>query len=116
MGADLTEIYDKLFSYCEANGFAGCDPFDGLNSRLFQLTALKQWRLARLAFLQLIKRSPVNLRSLVGVKTGVNPKGIALFALAELSRFRATRHEVHRKNAAALLETLRGLRIECGGS
>ena len=91
MSTHLTEIYDQLFSYCEARDFAGHDPFDGLNSRLFQLTPLKHIRSARLAWLQIFKRSPIDLRGLFGVKKGVNPKGLALFALAELSRFRVTK-------------------------
>ena len=44
MPTNLKTIYDQLFSYCEAREFAGLDPFDGLNSRLFQLTPLKHFQ------------------------------------------------------------------------
>ena len=106
MSTHLTEIYDQLFSYCEARDFAGHDPFDGLNSRVFQLTPLKHVRFARLAWLQMFKRSPVELRGLFGVKKGVNPKGLALFALAELSRFRVTKETAHMENAVRLIDRL----------
>ncbi len=106
MANDLTTTYDRLFSYCESEGFAGFDPFDGLNSRLFQLTPLKHIGLARLAWLQMFKRSPIDLRWAFGVRRGVNPKGLALFALAELSRFRVTKEPGHMENAVGLLDGL----------
>jgi hypothetical protein len=107
----LINVYDELFAYCEAENFAGCDPFDGLNSRLFQSSPLKYSRFARLAFLQIVKRSAKNLRPALKIEKGVNSKGIALFALAELSRFRATENSTHAENAKSLLEKLLGLKI-----
>jgi len=99
MSLDLENIYERLYSYCEAEDFAGYDPFDGLNSALFQLTPLKHSFFARLALLQMVKRSPVDLRSVLRVPKGVNPKALALFTLAELSRFRATQDERHADKA-----------------
>lgn len=107
-------IYDELYAWCESRGFAGSDPFDGLNSRIFQATPLKDHRLPRLALTQLVKRSPVNLRRLLKVPPGVNPKGVALFALAELSRYRATRFEEHASRARELLDRLLTLAIREG--
>lgn len=106
MSIDLKQTYDRLFAYCERENFAGYDPFDGLNSVLFQLTPLKHVRIARLALLQAVKRSPKDLRPVLGVKKGINPKGLALFALAELSRYRATKDELHAVKAKDLLERL----------
>jgi rhamnogalacturonyl hydrolase YesR len=69
-----------LMRYCEEQGYKGYDPYDGLNSRLFQsLPFLAKARFPRLAWIQLFKRLPVNLRPLVGIKKGYNPKGLALF-------------------------------------
>lgn len=116
MAADLQKIYDRLYAYCAKSGFAGPDPFDGLNSTLFQHTPLKHLRPARLAWLQMIKRSPVDLRGALGVSEGVNPKALALFALAELSRFRASRDERHAGNARSLLGALLALRISGTGN
>jgi hypothetical protein len=111
MPADLTAIYDRVYSYAEARGFSGFDPFDGLNSRLFQATPIKNYRLPRLFLTQLVKRSPVNLRPLLMIDSGVNPKGVALFALGEMSRYRLTRNERHRENARELLDRLFALGI-----
>ncbi|MBK7391827.1 MAG: aspartate-semialdehyde dehydrogenase [Chloracidobacterium sp.] len=111
MSIDLKQSYDRLFAYCKREDFAGYDPFDGLNSVLFQITPLKHVRLARLALLQAVKRSPVNLRPILGVKKGVNPKGLALFALAELSRYRATNDAAYAATAKDLLERLMNIAI-----
>lgn len=74
------ESLDKLIGYCEREQFMGYDPYDGLNSRLFQsLPWLPKARFPRLAWIQLFKRLPVNLRPLVGIKKEYNPKGLALF-------------------------------------
>lgn len=77
----------SLADYCRDAGWAGWDPYDGLNSRFFQAIPFLQNKPCRLAFIQFMKRSPVNLRPLVGVRPGQNPKGVALFAsaLAQLS-------------------------------
>lgn len=71
---------NKLISYCEKEQYKGYDPYDGLNSKLFQsLPMLPNKRFPRLAWIQLFKRLPVNLRPLVGVKKEFNAKGLGLF-------------------------------------
>jgi hypothetical protein len=57
----------------------GWDPYDGLNSRLFQAMPFKNMYLARLAWIQGFKRSPINLRKVLGVPKQHNSKGIGLF-------------------------------------
>ena len=69
----------KLKTYCEAQNFAGWDPYDGLNSRVFNITPLKHWDLARLVWIQGFKHSPINFRRLLMVPKQHNAKGIALF-------------------------------------
>jgi hypothetical protein len=111
MTLDLKTTYDRLYAYCAARDFAGHDPFDALNSEVFQSLPLKNLGFARLAFLQIVKRSPVDLRSILRVKEGVNPKALALFALAEMSRFRESGDERHAANAKTLLDRLLSLKI-----
>lgn len=76
---DIYNSFNKLKTYCEKENFAGWDPYDGLNSKVFQATPLKKWDLARLALIQGFKRSPVNFRKLLLVPKGHNAKGIGLF-------------------------------------
>ncbi|HEX8720793.1 MAG TPA: hypothetical protein VF736_09210 [Pyrinomonadaceae bacterium] len=108
----LESVYERLWAWCRARGFAGHDPFDALNSRLFQSTPLRRSRLARLAWAQAFKRSPVNLRRLALVPAGRNAKATALFALAALARFRATGRDEDAGEARALLDDLLGARVE----
>ena len=86
-------VYDELFSWCRENNFAGHDPFDALNSRLFQSTPLAQSRNARLIWTQLLKRSPSDFRTLARVPAERNAKGVALFALAQIANNRRAKTE-----------------------
>jgi rhamnogalacturonyl hydrolase YesR len=72
--------FQKLKSYCEHNDFKGYDPYDGLNSTFFQrIPFIPKSKLARLIWIQVFKRSPLNLRKLVGIKKEHNPKAMGLF-------------------------------------
>jgi rhamnogalacturonyl hydrolase YesR len=74
------ESFRKLRGYCEAQNFMGWDPYDGLNSSFFQkFPLLSKRRFARLVWIQGIKKLPLNLRPLLGIEKGLNPKGLALF-------------------------------------
>ena len=92
-------------------GFAGHDPFDGLNSCVFQATPLRHSRVARLAWTQVFKRSPINLRVLARVPVERNSKGTALFALAALADFRARRTKDAETKVRALLNDLAAMRL-----
>jgi hypothetical protein len=80
--------YDQLFSWCQEHDFAGHDPFDALNSRLFQAMPLAQSRNARLIWTQIVKRSPADFRNVIRVPAERNAKGIALFTLAQIANHR----------------------------
>jgi hypothetical protein len=116
MDGGLERVYETAWAWSRARGHAGHDPFDALNSRLFQATFLRRSRLARLAWTQAFKRSPVNLRRLALVPEGRNPKGTALLALAALSRLRAAGLEADEREARALLDDLLGARHKAGGA
>lgn len=75
----LCDSYRSLKYYCENNHYKGYDPYDGLNSKLFQSLPIKNNKLCRLVWIQLFKRLPFNLRTLVGIKKDYNPKGLGLF-------------------------------------
>ncbi len=94
------DAYERLRAWCRARDYAGFDPFDALNSRLFQATPLRHSRAARLAWTQLFKRSPLNLRPLALVAPERNAKGTALFALAALARFRTYKATAGAKDVA----------------
>lgn len=106
MTIDLKTAHRDLWQWCRARGFAGYDPYDALNSRWFQATPLRRSRLARLAWTQFHKRSPINFRSLVRIPRERNAKGIALFALAALAEYRRSQTTEAETEARELLEDL----------
>src|SRR5712692_7616901 len=101
----------KLLAYCRANGWAGYDPYDALNSRVFATLPFLNSRLARLVFTQAFKLSPINLRRLLLIPKTQNPKAIALFlsAFLKLSRIGALKSG---DLVEEMIERLIGLRSE----
>jgi len=108
----LQTVYDQLFNWCREHDFAGHDPFDALNSRIFQATPLAKSRTARLLWTQAVKRSPVDLRAVALVPAERNAKGIALFALAQLATYRRVRSEESAEQARRLLASLLSMKVE----
>jgi len=104
--------YDQLFSWCQKHDFAGHDPFDALNSSLFQATPLAQSRNARFIWTQVVKRSPSGFRMLARVPHQRNPKGIALFTLAQLANHRRLKTEESARQAHAFLSDLLSLKLD----
>jgi rhamnogalacturonyl hydrolase YesR len=79
MNDNIEQSFEKLQAYCEAEGFKGWDPYDGLNSKVFKALKLDKVQFFRLAWIQLFKRNPINLRTLMMVPKEYNPKGLGLF-------------------------------------
>jgi rhamnogalacturonyl hydrolase YesR len=80
MTNNILNSFALLRQYCESEGYKGYDPYDGLNSPVFQqIQYLSKSRLARLAYIQFFKRSPINFRSIVGIKKDYNSKALGLF-------------------------------------
>ncbi len=105
-------VYDELLSWCRQHDFAGHDPFDALNSRIFQATPLAKSRNARLIWTQLLKRSPANFRVLARVPPERNAKGIALFALAQIANYRRVKTEECADQARSLLFELLSMKLD----
>ena len=78
---ELEKARSRLFQYCRGEGWAGYDPYDGLNS---PIAGLLPGKAARIAFTQFMRRSPLNFRPLFGIKKELNAKGLALSARAIL--------------------------------
>ena len=76
----VIDSFRLLREYCEREGFKGWDPYDGLNSKVFQaLPFLKKSALCRLVVIQGFKRCPINIRRIALVPKEYNAKGIGLF-------------------------------------
>jgi hypothetical protein len=75
---DLRAALDRTERFIEAERYRGYDPYDGLTSPLFRLPVLRSARLPRIAFQQLLKRLPFQVRPLFGIPKGYNPVTLAL--------------------------------------
>jgi hypothetical protein len=73
---------DRLISYCARSDWKGYDPYDALNSRLYRALPLLNFKVARLALTQGVKRCPLNIRPALLVPKSLSPKGAALFLSA----------------------------------
>ncbi|HEX7879573.1 MAG TPA: hypothetical protein VF720_09195 [Candidatus Eisenbacteria bacterium] len=114
---DFRRVLDIVWDDAERTGFAGWDPYDGLNGKLFRSTPLFRIPVARQAWIQLVKRMPVNLRPLTFQKPEVLAKGVSLFAMgswrlagAAEARGDSGRAGTWRRRGGALLDRLVGLR------
>jgi hypothetical protein len=86
----VEDSFKRLKVYIEKEQYKGWDPYDGLNSKVFQATPLKHWDLARLAWIQGFKRSPINFRKLFLVPKEYNSKGIGLLLSAYCNLYSIT--------------------------
>ncbi len=103
---------EKLIAYCEQQEFKGWDPFDGLNSPIINKTILGKSRIFRLAWIQLFKRNPINLRPFVGIKKGYNTKGLALFLIGYCNLFEKKRNPQYLKTIFFLSDKLLELKTQ----
>ncbi|HEX2920169.1 MAG TPA: delta-aminolevulinic acid dehydratase [Bacteroidales bacterium] len=107
----VLDSFRRLAFWCEKEGYKGYDPYDGLNSALFRsIPFVSKNRFAKLAWIQLFKRSPVNLRSLTGVEKGYNSKAISLFLSAFCNIYRADKRPEYLEKVNFFAEKLIELR------
>jgi hypothetical protein len=111
MPHSFQQAHDDLLQWCRRRDFAGYDPFDALNSRIFRSSPFRYSATSRLLWTQALKRSPLNLRPLTFVPPRKNSKGIALFALAALSNYRRLRTDAAETQARDLLDELLRMQI-----
>lgn len=103
---DIEDIILKHFKYLESVDYQGWDVFDGLNSKLFEKSFLSKNFYARLAWIQLIKRSPINLRKITFVPKEFNPKALGLFISGLLNLHAYFNDNKYLKDALILYEKL----------
>jgi hypothetical protein len=78
LAARVRQCLEEMRSYLESADYAGYDPYDALNSPLLgRLAAKRRW--VRIGAIQCLRRCPVNVRPLLGIRKGHNPKAIGLF-------------------------------------
>lgn len=82
----ILDSHQRLSGFIENEGFLGWDPHDALNAPVLRKLAGNN-RLLGILFVQLLKRSPINFRKILGVQKGFNPKGMGLFLVTYLQKY-----------------------------
>jgi len=107
MKRDTQSVTLKLLHYCQENNWAGYEPYDVLNSKIFISLPFLNAKLPRLVLTQFLKRSPVNVRQLLMVPKTQNPKVLGLFLSAFVNLARvgvATEHDYVTQMVEGLVE------------
>lgn len=76
--ATIESALQRLDTWIEQHRFRGYEPFDGLNSFLRPFAFGTKF--GRQALVQLVKRSPVNLRPWIGIRPATSSKGMGFLA------------------------------------
>lgn len=106
---DIKQTIKQHSDYCVQANFAGCDPYDALSSPILSTLAIgKKW--PRIAYIQALKKLPFNLRPLLGVRKGHNPKGIGLFLWGYAKLYKADGNPAHLSETDHLLDLLEELK------
>ncbi len=104
-GTSAMEVLDRVLQTARSDRYEGYSKHDGLNSPFLARLAGES-RLRRLGATQVVTRSPVDVRSMVGVRKARNPKGLSLFARVLLARHRMTGSAEDAREAGDLLDWL----------
>jgi hypothetical protein len=105
--ADRTcqSVLERVLQTARSADYSGYSKHDGLNSPVLARLAGES-RLRRLVAIQVVTRSPLDIRPLAGVRKARNAKGLSLFARALLARHRMTGSADDAREARELLDWL----------
>jgi polysaccharide biosynthesis protein VpsJ len=96
---------DRLCDWLEKNDYRGYDTFDGLNAR-FARPLTFETKFLRTVLQQGVRRFPINLRPLLGVRKSYSTKGMGFLARGFMRMHQATGDRAWRGKAEFLLQWL----------
>jgi len=102
---------ERLDRWVEGQGFKGWDPHDALNSPLLKDLTFGN-RYLGIVWVQVMRRSPLNLRRLLGVRQGYNPKGMGLFLGAYIRKWQTSGSAEHARRVEFFVDWLQRHRSE----
>ncbi len=104
-GVETARVLDRALETARTDRYEGYSKHDGLNSPVLARFAGDS-RLRRLGAIQVVTRSPLDVRPVLRVQRARNAKGLSLFARALLARYRMTGSEQDAAEARGLLDWL----------
>lgn len=99
----ITDSTKLLSDYIINQNFQGYDPYDTLNSWI-PFHWIGKW--GPMIAIQLQKRNPINIRSLIGINKGINPKGFGLLLKAFCIQYRLFHNSKDKENADYIFDWL----------
>ncbi len=113
---DANECINRLAAFVEQYGYVGYDPYDALLSPLMPVLSLST-QAGRIAWMQFLRRCPVNIRPLLGIQPGHNPKALGLFLEGYAALYRHSRSQELKGAAENLITLLEGYKAPvCSGN
>jgi hypothetical protein len=104
MKQQIAESVHKVEKWVEDHGYKGYEPFDGLSSWLRPLMGSNLF--AERVLLQLLRRIPINIRPLLGVKPKESTKGRGYMAYGYLLLHKMTKENTYKEKALQCLDWL----------
>jgi hypothetical protein len=99
------ESISRLYNWIEENDYRAYDTFDGLSSPFLRPLTFET-KVLRTVLLQGVRRFPLNLRPLLGIKQGHSTKGMGFLARGFLRLHQATGNPEWRERAQFALDWL----------
>jgi len=103
--AAIYKSIEQLYQWLEANDYQGYDTFDGLNARFVRPLTFET-RLGRTVLQQGVRRFPVNLRPVLGIRKNYSTKGMGFLARGFIRLHQTTGDQVWKDKAEFTLQWL----------
>jgi len=107
--AKINQSIALLKTFIESEKYNGYDPYDGLTSPLFRLPILNSNHTIRFFAQQIIKRSIINFRPIIGIKKRLNPVTLGLMIQSYAQMSSSSDANKHRKIILSLIQELKAL-------
>lgn len=100
--------FKKLKDFCEKEQFKGWDPYDGLNSRIFNaIPFLNKSYFIRMVVIQGFKHLPINLRKIALVPKKHNAKGLGLLLSGYCNLYHAVKENSSLANTYGTIDEIK---------
>lgn len=101
----IQQSVDRLDNWITKNEWRAYDPFDGLNAKYLKFFTFNNHYL-RIVLQQSVRRFPINLRPLLGIKKEVSSKGMGFCALGYLDLYKTNNNNKYKEKAKFCLDWL----------
>ena len=102
----ILDLIINIESKIHLQQYKGYDPYDALNSNVIYPPG----KFLKIAFTQLLKKSPINLRPLFFIPKTVNPKGLGLLLTIYSNLFKLTKNDLWIQRSHDIYQTLLSLK------